>query len=96
MLFKLAVSADPDHFAKNHDIFMDKNRTRVFIFFEPSTSDQEIKKILNDHKIMIEKGTSHMIRGLMAVEHLIPLSKENAVRSIRLPNKLIRAREINP
>ena len=93
VLYELAVAPDPDHFAKQHHIFLNKGRVRVFIFFEPSSSDSDRIKIINDYEIMIEKRSDDMLRGLVAVNHLIPLSKEPVIRSIRLPTKLIPARK---
>ena len=96
LLYELATSPDPDDFAKNHAIYLDKNRVRVFIFFTQSSSEPDRKKILDDHEIIIEKGAADMIRGLVTVNQLIPLSQEPVIRSIRLPNRLIKAGEINP
>lgn len=93
MLYELAISQDPESFAKKHHIFLDKNRVRVFVFFEPTSSDPERKKILEDHGIIIEKKSADMIRGLVTVDHLIPLSEEPVIRSIRLPDKLIKTRK---
>ena len=73
ILYELAISPNPDYFAEKHHIFLDKNRVRVFIFFEPSASDPDRKKILEDHGIIIEKSASDMLRGLVPVDHLIPL-----------------------
>ena len=96
MLYELAVSQDPESFTKTHDILLDKNRVRVFIFFDPTSSDRDRKKILKDHEVIIEKSAASMIRGLVTVDHLIPLSQEPVIQSIRLPDRLIKAREINP
>jgi hypothetical protein len=96
MLFELAVSPDPDNFAKKHDIFLDKNRVRVFIFFDPSALDPDRKKILEDHGIMIEKSSADLTRGLVPVDHLISLSHEPVIRSIRLPDRLIKTRKTSP
>jgi len=96
MLYDLAISQDPEYFAKKHNIFLDKDRVRVFIFFEPSSSDPDRKNILKDHGIIIEKSSADMIRGLVTVDHLIPLSEEPVIRSIRLPDRLIKTRKISP
>ena len=96
MLYELATSPDPYDFAKKHAIFLDKNRVRVFIVFEPSSSDPDRTKIIKDHKIIIEKSSADLTRGLVPVDHLISLSQEPVIRSIRLPDKLLKAREINP
>jgi hypothetical protein len=96
ILYDLAVSQDPESFAKTHHIFLDKSRVRVFIFFEPTSSEPDRKKILEYHGIIIEKKSVDTIRGLVAVDHLIPLSKEPVIRSIRLPDKLIKTRKTNP
>jgi hypothetical protein len=96
MLYELAISQDREYFAKKHNIFLDKDRVRVFIIFEPTSSGTDRKKILNDHGIIIEKSSADMTRGLVAVDQLIPLSEEPVIQSIRLPDRLIKAREINP
>ena len=96
MLYELATSPDPDDFAKKHDIFLDKNRVRVYIFFEPSTSHPVRTKIIEEHNIMVEKSSNDLTRGLVPVDHLISLSQEPVIRSMRLPDRLIKAKEINP
>jgi hypothetical protein len=96
MLYELAISPDHNCFAKQHDILLDKDRIRVFILFEPSSSDPDRKKILEDHGLTIEKSAAGMIRGLVAVDHLISLSQEPVIQSIRLPDRLIKPRKTNP
>ena len=96
VLYELAVSQDPESFAKQHDIELDKDRIRVFIFFNPAASDPDRTKIIKDHKIIIEKRSADLIRGLVPVDHLIPLSQDPVIQSIRLPDKLIKAKEMNP
>ena len=96
MLYELAISPDHEYFAKQHDIELDKDRVRVYILFEPSSSDPDRTKIIKDHKIMIEKSSADLTRGLVPVDHLILLSEEPVIRFIRLPDRLIKAREINP
>ena len=93
MLYELAVSQDPESFAKTHDISLDKNRVRVYIFFDPTSSDLDRKNILKDHEVIIEKSADAMIRGLVTVDHLISLSQEPAIQSIRLPDRLIETRK---
>jgi len=96
MLHELAIAPDHEYFAKKHDIVLDKDRVRVLIFFEPSSSDPDRKKILNDHGIIIEKSSADLTRGLVPVDHLISLSQEPVIRSIRLPDRLIKTRKTNP
>ncbi|MCJ7542621.1 MAG: hypothetical protein MUO88_23475 [Desulfobacterales bacterium] len=96
MLYELATSPDADYFAKQHNIFLDKDRVRVFIIFEPTSSDTDRKKILNDHGIIIEKSSADLTRGLVPVDHLISLSQEPVIRSIRLPDRLIKTRKTIP
>jgi hypothetical protein len=71
---------------------LDKNRVRVYIFFDPTSSDLDRKNILKDHEVIIEKSADAMIRGLVTVDHLISLSQEPAIQSIRLPDRLIETR----
>ena len=93
ILYELAVSPNPESFAKKHDILLDMNRVRVYIFFEPTSSDLDREKILKDHEVIIEKSADAMIRGLVTVDHLISLSQEPAIQSIRLPDRLIETRK---
>jgi len=96
MLYELAISQDHEYFAKKHDIFLDKDRVRVYIFYEPSASHPDRKKILKDHGIIIEKSAADLTRGLVPVDHLISLSQEPVIRSIRLPDRLIKTRKTSP
>jgi hypothetical protein len=96
MLYELALSPNPDYFAKKHNIFLDNHRVRVYIFLEPSSPDPERMKLLKAHNIIIEKWSADMLRGLAPVDQLIPLSVEPAVRFIRLPDTLIKSRIIRP
>ena len=96
ILHELAISQDPEHFAKQHNIPLDNHRVRVYIFFEPSAPDPDRKKILEDHGIIIEKGSDNLTRGLVPVDHLIPLSEVPVIQSIRLPDRLIKTRKISP
>jgi hypothetical protein len=97
ILYELAISQDHEYFAKQHDIELDnKDRVRVYILFEPTSSAPDRTKIIKDHKIIIEKSSADLTRGLVPVDHLISLSEEPVIRSIRLPDRLIKAREINP
>ena len=96
ILYELAIAPDHEHFAKKHNIQLDNNRVRVFISFEPSSSDTDRKKIFNDHGIIIEKTSADMVRGLVTVDHLISLSQEPVIRSIRLPDRLIKTRNNRP
>jgi len=93
IIYDLAISPDPEYFAKKHDISLENNRVRVFIFFEPSSSDPDRKKILNDHGIIIEKSSADLTRGLVPVDHLISLSQESVIRFIQLPDRLIKTRK---
>lgn len=96
LLYELALSPDPDYFAKKHNILLVNHRVRITIFFKPSAPEPEIVKLLKVHNIMIEKGSADMIRGLAPVDQLILLSEEPAVRFIQLPDTLIKTRKNRP
>jgi hypothetical protein len=96
MLYQLALSPDPDSFAKRHGILLDKHRVRVYIFLDPSASEATRIELVKSHNIVIEKRVSDILRGLVPVDQLIPLSEEPAVRFIRLPDKLIKTRNMRP
>jgi hypothetical protein len=96
MLYQLARSPDPDSFAKRHGILLDNHRVRVYIFLDPSAPEPKRIELVKSHNIVIEKRVSDMLRGLVPVDQLIPLSEEPAVRFIRLPDKLIKTRNMRP
>jgi hypothetical protein len=96
LLYELAISPDPDYFAKKHHILLENRRIRVYIFLEPSTAQLERIKMLKAHNIMIEKWSADMLKGLAPVDQLISLSEEPAVQFIRLPDSLIKTRDIRP
>jgi hypothetical protein len=95
-LYELALSPDPEIFAKQHNILLEDHRVRVYIFLEPSTSKLETTKRLKARDIIIEKWSTDMLRVLAPIDQLIPLSEEPVVRFIRLPDKLIKTRNIHP
>ncbi|MGA8181123.1 MAG: hypothetical protein WB792_13760 [Desulfobacterales bacterium] len=95
-LYELALSPDPDYFAKKHNILLVNHRVRVTICLEPSMPEAERIKLLKVHNILIEKGSADIVRGLAPVHQLIPLSEEPAVRFIQLPDTLIKTRKIRP
>ena len=96
ILYELALSPNPEPFAKQHNILLEDHRVRVYIFLEPSMSKLETTKRLKARNIMIEKWSAGMLRVLAPVDQLIPLSDEPFVRFIRLPDKLIKTRNIRP
>jgi hypothetical protein len=96
MLYELAIASDPEDFAKKHHIFLSEDRVKVYIFFDPDVLVSEKEMILNKFNIMIEKKSNGLVRALVPINRLIPLSKESVIRSIRLPDKLINAGKINP
>jgi len=96
VLYELALSPDPEYYAKQHNILLDNHRVRVFIILEPSSPDPEREKVFEDHNIRVEKRSGDMVRGLVAVDRLIPLSEEPVIQFIRLPDRLIKTRNIHP
>jgi len=96
LLYELALSPDPNYFAKEHHILLDNHRVRVLIFLEPSSLDRERERVFEDHKIRVEKRSEDMVRGLVTVDRLIPLSEEPVIRFIQLPDRLIKTRNIDP
>ena len=96
LLYELAISPDHEYFAKQHDIELDKDRIRVYIFFDPSASETNRTRIIKDHHIISEKRSADLTRGLVPVDHLILLSQEPVIQFIRLPDRLIKTRKTHP
>ena len=90
ILYELAASSEPEKFAKEHGIFMGEGKVRVFVSFNPASSDSEINKLTESYNFVIEKKSSNLLRALVPIDKLIPLSKDSAVWSIRLPDRAIK------
>ncbi len=90
ILYELAVAPEPEKFAKKHDIFLTKGKVRVFISFNPASSNSERDKLAENYNFMVEKKSNDILRALVPIDRLIPLSKESVVWSIRLPDRAIK------
>jgi hypothetical protein len=90
ILYELAVAPEPEKFAKKHDIFLTTGKVRVFISFNPASSNSERDKLAENYNFMVEKKSNDLLRALVPIDRLIPLSKESVVWSIRLPDRAIK------
>jgi hypothetical protein len=66
-----------------------KDRARVFIFFDPASSGPDREKIVEKYQLIVEKKSNDLLRALVPINALIPLSKESVIGSIKLPDKPI-------
>ena len=89
ILYDLAIDPDPENFANKHHIFFHKNRVKVFIYFDPVSSGLDRKNIIEKYKVIVEKKSMDLLRAMVSVNVLIPLSRESAIWSIKLPDKPI-------
>ena len=87
ILYELAIAPETEKYAKGHGIFLANSMVRVFISFNPASSNQERKNIIEKYKILFEKKSDHLLRALVPIDKLIPLSKESVIWSIRLPDR---------
>jgi len=90
ILYQLAVAPEPESFAKEHDIFLAKGKARVFISFNPVSSNSEREKLAENYNIVVEKKANTLLRALVPIDRLIALSKESLIWSIRLPDRAIK------
>jgi hypothetical protein len=90
ILYELAIASEPENFAKQHDIFLSNDWVRVFIFFDPASSRSEREKIVENYKLVFEKKSNDLLRALVPIDGLIPMSKEPIIWSIRLPDQPIK------
>lgn len=93
VLYELAVASDPENFAKKHNIFLSKERVRVYISFNPGSSIAEREKVLENYNIVVEKKAGNLSRALVPINRLISLSEESVIWSIKLPDRLIKPRK---
>jgi len=90
ILYELAIASEPENFAKQHEIFLSNGRVRVFIFFNPASLSSEREKIVENYKLVFEKKSNDLLRALVPIDGLIPMSKESIIWSIRLPDRPIK------
>ena len=90
LLYDLAVDPEPEKFAKKHGIFLTDGRVRVFISFNPTSSNLERDTLSENYNFMVEKKSKDLSRALVPIDQLIPLSKESIVWSIRLPDRAVK------
>jgi hypothetical protein len=90
ILYELAVAPEPEKFTKKHDIFLTEGKVRVFISFNPASSNSERDKLAENYNFIVEKKSNDLLRALVPMDRLIPLSKESVVWSIRLPDRAIK------
>ncbi len=90
ILYELAVSPEPKSFARKHDIYLDKDKVKVFISFNPVSSNSERDKLGENYNMVVEKKSNDLLRVLVPIDGLIPLSKESIVWSIRLPDRPVK------
>ena len=90
ILYELAVAPEPEKFAKKHDIFVTEGKVRVIISFNPTFSNLERDQLAENYNFLVEKKSNDILRALVPIDRLIPLSKESVVWSISLPNRAIK------
>jgi len=89
LLYNLAVDPEPENFAKKHGIFLTEGKVRVFISFNPASSNLERDMLSENYNFMVEKKSKDISRAVIPIEKLIPLSKESALWSVRPPDRAI-------
>jgi hypothetical protein len=90
LLYDLAVDREPEKFAKKHGIFLTEGKVRVYISFNPTSSNLDRNTLAKNYNFMVEKKSTDISRALVPIDRLIPLSMESAVWSIRLPDRAIK------
>ena len=90
ILYELAIASETERFAKEHGISLANGKVRVFIFFNPDSSNSERDRLAENYTIVVEKKADTLVRALVPVDRLIALSKETVIWSIRLPDRAIK------
>lgn len=96
VLYELAVAPDPENFANKHQIPFHKNRTKVYIYFDPASPGPARQIIIKTYQLTVEKRSFDLFRAWVPVDRLIPLSNESIIQSIKLPSNLIKAKKLKP
>ena len=87
ILYELAIAKEPEKFANEHNIFLAKDKVKVSIYFNPASSNIEREHLIENYKLIVEKKSNDILRALVSIDRLIPLSKEIVVWSISLPDR---------
>jgi len=87
ILYELTIASDREKFAQEHDIFLFEGKVRVFLFFDPVSSNSEREKLIKSYNLVIEKKSDDLVRAMVPINELIPLSKEPVIWSIGLLDK---------
>lgn len=87
ILYRLAISENKTRFAEEHGLFIFENKVKVFIVFEPSSSNSQRESAISNHGGILEKKAKDLARVLVPVESLLSLSRETVIQSIRVPDK---------
>ncbi|MBC8391431.1 MAG: hypothetical protein H8E17_02535 [Deltaproteobacteria bacterium] len=95
ILYELAIASEPETFAKERGIFFIKDRVRIYIIFNPISPNSERVKLAEKYNIIVEKKADDLVRALVAIDRLIPLSKESIIWSIRLPDRPVKLKRKN-
>ena len=80
ILYRLAISEE-------HGLSFFENKVKVFIIFEPSSSNSKRESAISNHGGILEKKAKDLARALVPVESLLSLSREPIIQSIRIPDK---------
>ena len=67
---------------------MTRGKVRVFVFLDSTSSDFEKEGLVQRHNMVVEKKSDDLLRAMVPLDELIPLSKEPVVLSITLPDSL--------
>jgi len=87
VLYEFLEAPDREIFAKTHHIFYKDGRIRVYILLDPALSFEEKERLVNTHRIEVEKESQSLLRAIVPVDELVSLAKETFVLSIRLPDR---------
>ena len=87
ILYRLAISENKARFAEEHGLSFFENKVRVFINFEPSSSNSKRESVISNHGGTIEKKAKTLVRVLVSVESLLPLAREPIIQLIKIPDK---------
>lgn len=96
ILYELAIAPDPEYFANQHHIPLNKKCTKAYIYFDPASSGPAREKIIEAYHLTVEKRSVDVLRAWVPVNRLIPLSNESIIQTIQLPSNLIKTKKIKP
>lgn len=85
ILLRLSQAQDAEIFARVHNIELVDRNVRVVIRLDSTTQADEMARLASTYGLFVEKRANSLLRALVPIHQLVPLSGEPKVRFVDVP-----------